>query len=212
MLASWWLVVGANSMWEKNIAGWLADKPIKWTEWIQYKSNHKFLLSWQLANTFYSLEKLNWVCNDLPSRKINPSLAGLTNLMYQNLSQSDFGGVSVPEIKGSFRNCIGEVFLMNLEQWPSNPLCHLISQGTIHHSIRGPIHGSLRSLVYLPVLNSSCSDLQIRIPMENLLCAYKGDSYLENVNFCGALVSRICLPNSCEHQHHKLQHFYMLMT
>ena len=103
---------------------------------IQYKSNHKFLLSWQLANTFYSLEKLNWVCNDLPSRKTNPSLTGLTNLVYLNLSQSDFGGMSVPEIKGSFRNCIGEVFLMNLEPWPSNPLCHLISQGTIYHSIR----------------------------------------------------------------------------
>ena len=77
-------------------------------------------------------------------------------------------------------------------------------------TLSGPIHGSLWSLVYLPVLNLSCGDLPRRIPTENLLCAYKGDSYLENVNFRGAPVSRICLPNSSEHQHLKLQHFYML--
>ncbi|CAO2184497.1 unnamed protein product [Urochloa humidicola] len=35
--------------------------------------------------------------------EINPSLSGLTNLVYLNLSQSDFGGVSIPEFIGSFR-------------------------------------------------------------------------------------------------------------
>ncbi|CAL5000802.1 unnamed protein product [Urochloa decumbens] len=34
--------------------------------------------------------------------EINPSLAGLTNLVYLNLSQSDFGGVRIPEFIGSF--------------------------------------------------------------------------------------------------------------
>lgn len=35
--------------------------------------------------------------------EINPSLAGLTNLVYLNLSQNDFGGVSIPEFIGSFK-------------------------------------------------------------------------------------------------------------
>ncbi|KAJ1269434.1 hypothetical protein BS78_07G211600 [Paspalum vaginatum] len=35
--------------------------------------------------------------------EINPSLASLTNLVYLNLSQSDFGGASIPEFIGSFK-------------------------------------------------------------------------------------------------------------
>ncbi|KAL6900976.1 hypothetical protein ACP4OV_005652 [Aristida adscensionis] len=35
--------------------------------------------------------------------EISPSLALLTNLVYLNLSQSDFGGVSIPEFIGSFK-------------------------------------------------------------------------------------------------------------
>ncbi|KAF0901114.1 hypothetical protein E2562_037971 [Oryza meyeriana var. granulata] len=35
--------------------------------------------------------------------QINPSLAGLTRLMYLNLSQSDFGGVPIPDFIGSFK-------------------------------------------------------------------------------------------------------------
>jgi Leucine-rich repeat (LRR) protein len=35
--------------------------------------------------------------------EINPSLAGLTNLVYLNLSQSNFSGVNIPEFMGSFK-------------------------------------------------------------------------------------------------------------
>ncbi|WVZ91881.1 hypothetical protein U9M48_037994 [Paspalum notatum var. saurae] len=35
--------------------------------------------------------------------EINPSLAGLTKLIYLNLSQNDFGGASIPEFIGSFK-------------------------------------------------------------------------------------------------------------
>lgn len=35
--------------------------------------------------------------------EVNPSLAGLTRLVYLNLSQSDFGGVPIPEFIGSFK-------------------------------------------------------------------------------------------------------------
>ena len=34
--------------------------------------------------------------------EINPSLAGLTYLVYLNLSKSDFGGMNIPEFIGSF--------------------------------------------------------------------------------------------------------------
>ncbi|GJN15572.1 hypothetical protein PR202_gb02495 [Eleusine coracana subsp. coracana] len=35
--------------------------------------------------------------------ELNPSLASLTSLVYLNLSQNDFGGVSIPEFIGSFK-------------------------------------------------------------------------------------------------------------
>jgi len=80
LLADWWLVVGADLMWEKNTAGWLADKPkeqsVDW-EWpncwpcsidrsLQYDVHillfprHRQLTYLHMIETLFYMNVLRW--------------------------------------------------------------------------------------------------------------------------------------------------------
>ena len=80
LLTDWWLVVGADLMWEKNTAGWLADKPneqsVDW-EWpncwpcsidrsLQYDVHkllfprHRQLTYLHMIETLFYMNVLHW--------------------------------------------------------------------------------------------------------------------------------------------------------
>jgi hypothetical protein len=69
------------------------------------------------------------------------------------------------------------------------------------NNLSGPIPQSLMSLIYLSDLNLSYNDLSGKIPSERQFKTFSEDSYLGNVNLCGAPLSRICLPNNNNKKH-----------
>ncbi|TVU04773.1 hypothetical protein EJB05_47907, partial [Eragrostis curvula] len=81
--------------------------------------------------------------------KLNPSLAGLTHLVYLNLSQNDFGGVSIPEFIGSFS------VLRNLD------LSNASFGGTVPHQL-----GNLSRLSYFDHFDLSSSGSHV-LTMDN---------------------------------------------
>ncbi|CAL5000051.1 unnamed protein product [Urochloa decumbens] len=101
-------------------------------------------------------------------------------------------------IKGSIPDEIGN--MSNLE-----------SLDLSWNNLSGSIPQSLASLLMLGYFNLSYNDLSGKIPSGNQLQTFGGDSYLGNVNLCGNPLSRICLPISSKHRHHKLNlHFDMV--
>ncbi|RCV32101.1 hypothetical protein SETIT_6G230900v2 [Setaria italica] len=127
----------------------------------------------------------NQFTGDIPSEI--GSLSALINL---NLSRNYIKG-SIPEELGR----ITELESLDLS-W---------------NNLSGSIPQGLALLTTLGELNLSYNDLSGKIPSGFQLDTFGGDSYLGNVNLCGAPLSRICLPNGSKHRHRKLhQHFDMV--
>jgi Leucine-rich repeat (LRR) protein len=115
----------------------------------------------------------NQLTGEIPS-----GLGFLTKLLVLNLSRNCIEG-SIP---GEFGR------LTNLE-----------SLDLSWNNLSGPIPQSLTSLHSLLYLNLSYNDLSGKIPSGVVFDSFDGDSYLGNVNLCGAPLSTICLPNNSKH-------------
>ncbi|PVH48306.1 hypothetical protein PAHAL_4G304600 [Panicum hallii] len=128
----------------------------------------------------------NQLTGEIPSE-----LGFLTGLASLNLSRNCIGGSIPDELRRM--TCLHSLDL----SW---------------NGLSGPIPQSLTSLEGLSHLNLSYNYLSGNIPLESQFATFVKDSYLGNANLCGPPVSRICLPNSSKHRHHKLPHHFDTMT
>jgi Leucine-rich repeat (LRR) protein len=141
------------------------------------------MLTFRICYLLRSIDlSANQLTGDIPSE-----IGFLSALSGLNLSMNYIGG-SIPDEIGRMPN--------------------LESLDLSWNYLSGSIPQSFASLVSLGYMNLSYNDLSGKIPSGNQLDTFDGDSYLGNVNLCGAILSRICLPDSSKHRHHKLhQHF-----
>ncbi|CAL5013860.1 unnamed protein product [Urochloa decumbens] len=139
---------------------------------------------------YYLLKSIDLSANQLTGEI--PSEIGFLSALYSlNMSRNHIGG-SIPDEIGNLSN------LESLDlSW--NELSGLIPQ-------------SFASLPYLSIMNLSYNDLSGKIPSRIQHETFGENSYLGNVNLCGNPLSRICLPNSSKHRHHKLNLHFDIVT
>ncbi|KAK3122305.1 hypothetical protein QOZ80_8BG0667840 [Eleusine coracana subsp. coracana] len=128
---------------------------------------------------FYRYKSIDLSANQLTD-EIPSELGFLSTLYSLNMSRNSIGG-SIPDELGR---------LTNLE-----------SLDLSWNGLSGSIPQSLTSLGYLSVLNLSYNSLSGKIPRTNQFLTLLGDSYLGNVNLCGAPLSRICAANNSKALH-----------